>query len=441
MPDLLTQLSEYSRQLDDETPALEALMNRVVNPSPRPVTARPWVVLVGTAIAVLLLLGLPTLLRGVWGDAPPADQPPPTTVAPSTTTTSAPEAIDPTTVGVPSMAVEGGTDVLATTIAKPNPPVATCPAGSRPDEPGPASQERPLDASVATVFDRQSGKVVVPMEGPTWIFDVCSNTWTRMRDSGFSDSDAVVYDADSDLLVDIDYGRATYVYDVDTDTWRDILTRPRPAGVGSWFDAFYDPVTGLIVTRNVETSTMWAYDVDTDTWAQVDQGSITPPPRGGAMLRQTMVYDPDADRIVFHTADNHIGGSLWESSGIHRTWTFDPRAAVWTVEPTLTPDLGWGWGAVYDESAHLSVFFGDEVIAAYDSVTHEWRVLWHVGADGGEGGPYTALPRGGGAPCWLTYDPINERILAHEGDTKGIWAFDSKTATWIELLAPEEPGE
>lgn len=386
-------------------------------------------VAVATAFVVLVVIAAAVLVwRGGSGDI--ADTPTTTTIADTPTTTTVPDA---PTIEVPSIAVEGGTDILATTIGKPTPSVATCPAGSRPDEPGPTDQVRPFDASVPTAFDRQSGKVVVLLEGPTWAFDVCSNTWTRMNDSGFSDSDELVYDADSDLLVDIDSGRSVFVYDVDSDTWR-ALSIP-PPGVGSWFDAFYDPVSGLIVTRNIETAAMWAYDVDTDIWAQVDQGHVAPAPYGAESMRQTMVYDPGADRVVLHAADNHIGGSLWESGGIHATWTFDLRAGVWSVEPTATPDLGWGWGAVYDESEHLSVFFGDEVIAGYDASTREWRIIWQIGA--GDGGPYTALPSGG-APCWLTYDPVNERILAHEGDSKGIWAFDSKTATWIELLSPEE---
>jgi hypothetical protein len=109
---------------------------------------------------------------------------------------------------------------------------------------------------------------------------------------------------------------------------------------------------------------------------------------------------------------------------------------VWTVEATATTELGWVSGAVYDESAHLSVFFGDGVVAGYDAAARQWRIIWQVGADGADGGPCIAIPSGIAIPSWIEYDPVNERILAHEGDTKGVWAFQSTTGTWIELLPP-----
>ena len=53
--------------------------------------------------------------------------------------------------------------------------------------------------------------------------------------------------------------------------------------------AVYDPMSGLIVTRNAETSVMQAYDVDADSWTRVDQGTTAPPSIGQGT--QIMVYD------------------------------------------------------------------------------------------------------------------------------------------------------
>jgi hypothetical protein len=91
MPDLLTQLSDYSRQLDDETPPLAAFVTPVVAGSPRRVVARPWVAVVGAAVAVLLLVGLPLLINRLWFATPPVEEPPATTVAPPTTATTVPD--------------------------------------------------------------------------------------------------------------------------------------------------------------------------------------------------------------------------------------------------------------------------------------------------------------------------------------------------------------
>jgi hypothetical protein len=91
MPDLLTQLSDYGRQLDDETPPLAAFVTPVVAGSPRRVVARPWLVVVGAAVAVLLLVGLPLLINSLWSTAPPAEEPPVTTIVPPTTATTVPD--------------------------------------------------------------------------------------------------------------------------------------------------------------------------------------------------------------------------------------------------------------------------------------------------------------------------------------------------------------
>ena len=78
-------------------------------------------------------------------------------------------------VEAPSTVVEGGTDILATTKAKPTPSVATCPPGSHPDEPSPVEGFRPPRQYGNAALDRQSGKVIV-VSGGTWSFDLCSNT-------------------------------------------------------------------------------------------------------------------------------------------------------------------------------------------------------------------------------------------------------------------------
>ena len=107
----------------------------------------PW----AAALAALLLVGLMAAALFVGGWRPDRA----VVIAPS-----------PTPAATAATADDEGTDVLATTKARPLPAQATCPPGSDPDALGPADQERPsgpdhglrvevgLDAGAAEAVDR-----------------------------------------------------------------------------------------------------------------------------------------------------------------------------------------------------------------------------------------------------------------------------------------------
>jgi hypothetical protein len=353
-------------------------------------------------------------------------------------------------IDIPHTVVAGGTDILATTLAASAPAIATCPAGTRPDEPGSVDQARPAGRGIGSAaVDAQSGRlVVVDGVGGAWTLDVCMNTWTRTNrpDEGRAtvdlfDARAMVYDADSDRVIGFTRSIAA-AYDADSDTW----TWSALPATGMGDQAVYDPVSGLIVTRSLTTSQMWAYDVDSDVWTQIDQGSVSPPPRGNGT--QIMVYNGAADRIVLYVGDNISGPGRWEGAGIETTWTFDPRGGGWSIEDTTTPELGWLLlNGAYEEAAGLSVIPDDGAMVAYDATAREWRILWqneeNAGAFGLGVGPHNRWDP------WVAYDPINERLLVGGGavrmagdggevrwieDPDDLWAFDTSTATWLELI-------
>jgi hypothetical protein len=385
-----------------------------------------------------------------------------------TTVLRVPEGIRPA-IEVPHVVIEGGEDILATTVAKPTAAVATCPAGSDPDRPGSMDQARPgRDWYIPLAMDRQSGRVIAVVESvdgmtlETWAYDICTNTWTQMdkRDLRLTFEptsrpvrpSVLVYDADSDLVVAM--GLVIDSYDFDTDTWEE-HGKP-PASFNFDPRAVYDPVSGLIVVRDIESSDMWAYDVDTDTWTPIRQGPISPPidessdsPIGSTLFGQLHAYDASTDRIVLYFADNGAGAPA--------TWSYDPRAGEWTIEETLTPDLhvgafGQPYGkAAYDETARRTVITADGLVGGYDSARHEWGILWEssskIGPYGVGTGPHHRL---GDA---IVYDPTNERIIVFGGDARlpstddntdwvsmdDVWAFNTGTGTWTELLAPSSP--
>jgi hypothetical protein len=377
-----------------------------------------------------------------------------------TTVLRVPEGTRPV-IEVPHVVVEGGEDILATTVAKATAPVATCPAGSSPNQPGPVERARPPESVFSPVaMDHQSGRVValVPAAGygqagvETWTYDVCANTWTQMNQPDFHQTadrppSVLVYDADSDLVVAV--GASVDAYDVDTDTWERHGDWPFGRSDEAFPDlirAVYDPVSGLIVVRHIGSSELWAYDVDTDVWTPIRQGSMSPPGEDSGAWGQVHAYDASADRIVLFLADDGLGGS---------TWTFDLRVGEWSIERTVTPNLHVGawWSplgkAAYDEPARRTVITADGVVAGYDAAQHAWEILWESSSEptiyGSGTGPHHRLGD------HIVYDPTNDRIVVIGGEARmldedpfwvsmdDVWAFDTGTGMWTQLLAPPTP--
>ncbi len=377
-------------------------------------------------------------------------------------------------IDVPQVVVEGGEDILATTVAKAVAPIATCPAGSDPDRPGPVDQARPPLGSyfLLSAFDRQSGRVVAVARSTggveTWTFDVCANTWMLMSQPDFHRTanpdeprSILVYDADSDLVVAIGAvnqrirRRHRHVGAIRRRAVQQRSIR-EPAAV-------YDPVSGLIVVRDIVSSEMWAYDVDTDTWTSIRQGPISPPGPGGVFddsgsgdrYDQLHAYDASTDRLVLYLTDNRSGFGGWDGAGTEMTWTYDLRAGEWTVEDVATPELHVGGYYVLSGRPPTTRRLGEPSLPAMvwsaptTRAMHEWEILWE-----GSSEP-NAYESGTGPHHGLMiksmYDPTNDRIVVIGGyarmleeepfwvDMDDVWALDTATGTWAELLAPSNP--
>jgi hypothetical protein len=162
-------------------PPLATVINRTVTePEPLPATTparvgwRGPLIAVGTAAAILVVV---VMMAAVLVDSSDVSD---TATTVATTTTVASETTVPT--------AEAWNPILTTTRAQTPPPAATCPAGTDPNAPGPADQQRPQPApysNQAAVFDRHTGRIVyVDEAAETWTFDVCTNTWQQMNPEG-----------------------------------------------------------------------------------------------------------------------------------------------------------------------------------------------------------------------------------------------------------------
>ena len=394
--DVTQRLEAYGAYADAAAPAIsiEELEHRsTVRLSTHEPARRAlpnWVVAVGAAAVVFILIGGVVWLIGGHG-TDVIDEP-----SPSTTTTLSLEAWNP---------------ILATTRAKPASPAATCPPGTDPNTPGPADQERPKAGSMgnlAAAFDRHAGRIVyVDTIGETWTFDVCTNTWLRMDPTGVPIGDSLVgldgyletglvYDVDSDLTVAFGYEHIS-VYDANTNTW----TRPSndTDGIGAGLfvpeGVAYDPATGLIIVASGSGDDgLRAYDVDSNTWTLV--GRV-----GGRRVQdyhtgELLGYSGALDRLVL---TNYEGTRL-----------VDPRSGEATTIATETPHVGLSWpNGVYgpaDDTVYVAL--RGEYICGFDTM---------VG------------------------DPINQRLILING-TGGsveVWAIDFDTGEWTQILAPSTP--
>jgi hypothetical protein len=322
-------------------------------------------------------------------------------------------------------------------------------------------------------------------EGALWTFDVCTNAWASepVPEDIAGLVSEFVYDVDSDRFIAFaardegaqllgDGGAQVWTYEPNGGAWTEKdewAMGPVPEwSSGLHPQAVYDPVSGLVLVREVLTSAMWTYDVDTDTWTEIDQGTILPPAaavgrpfgEGGTdwtidTFAQALTYDASVDRLILYDDRS--------------TWEFDIRAGRWEEQDAILPNapgIGCGWGGpsgdefAFDEANEVSVLFGGGTLATYDASEHTW-IIPQQGQD-------LTSPYGEPAPtgqrirkCFaMTYDPVNKRIVVFGGERRrlagdpeidperegwlgdgwlasdGVIAYDVATGEWITLLEP-----
>jgi len=321
-------------------------------------------------------------------------------------------------------------------------PAPSCPAGSTPDEPGPAEQQRPPRSGIAAMaFDRDSGRIVLLVAAAgspeTWTFDVCRNAWTRMQPAGGPPRESatgatLVHDVGSDLTIAVGGDGTTWAYDLETDSWIEKGAAPTAGRCLLVYDPVADRVIAISATAPVQ---MWAFDVDADEWAPITPSNA--PSRRVALL----AYDSWVDRIL---APRSLEG--WVAG----TALFDRRTGTWSAAGTLVPSFSeWflsGGEIAHDEAGKRTIVFSDGLVIAYDAASDRWETLFDADL---------AAPDGGAAGTarvghWMVYDPVNERLVVYGGWVKrqddwvqveadDVLAFDPATRTWTVLLEPSIP--
>ena len=388
----------------------------------------PWAwIVVGLVSAVLVaLIGISVVGRSGAGPGSQAAVSGPAAVGMATAAAGDSPAATPVPTSTPTAPPTPPPVIPPPRVAVALAPVATCPPGSTPDEPGPVDQARPPLSAGVRAFDRRSGRIVLVApttadEAPgveTWTFDVCTNTWARThpnREPPSFDWVRLVYDVDSDVTIGVSSGNV-WAYDLQTNTW----TEKGGAPAGAWLSA-YDPDSGLVLAGGAGGP--WNYDVETDTWTPIQQTNAAPAPGD-----PVFAYDASVDRLVAYSG---------VAAGRHETWLFDIRTGTWSRSGAVTPHVLDWWAPpaiVYDEAEKRTVVGGNVRLAAYDATADRWETVDfpHV---------YHGVA--------LVYDPVNERLVLFPdsweqwggGTDTGVVAFDVVTREWTVLLeaSPAQP--
>lgn len=365
--------------------------------------------------------------------------------------------------------------------------VATCPQGSEPDRPGPASQARPLlyERGVSAAVDAQSGMVVVVDDiGATWTFDLCTNTWTKppVRGPAPPEWPRLVYDAVSDLTYAV--GDAEILgFDVESATWSVVSTRDEELdGASGYNRVVLDPEHRTVYVYNAGNGELSSYDVVHDSWTRIAQGKVHPP----VGVHGLAAFDASVGRIVLkvlYSAEGPLTDTGEPRSTppvpvYSQTWTFDPATGTWAKVHTTTPELLLlsyfpGGEMTYDTTSRTSVAFAEGRLATFDATTGGWAVAvpnssWPPAVlspvapyadvtqpDGTEQHIPITLGRLARSGHALVDDVVNHRLLVlggmvRDADDQGekgselretgsdAWAYDVAANAWTMIL-PAQP--
>jgi len=144
------------------------------------------------------------------------------------------------------------------------------------------------------------------------------------------------------------YRQDTWRYNIAADAWTEIFPAT-PPGVREHHGMAYASNAQVIVLFGGQNSLgsindTWEFDVNTDSWSQV----ITAPNPGG-MVSPPLAYDSSQGRVI--TADTNIGG--------FQTWAYNPVGNTWSNRVPLANPPGRVYHTLsYDEFNGKTTVFG-----------------------------------------------------------------------------------
>jgi N-acetylneuraminic acid mutarotase len=212
-------------------------------------------------------------------------------------------------------------------------------------------------------FDVDSGLAVfVDIEGNTYAYDPTADRWTAEETNGGPTEllgSSMVYDAGSDRMIvfggfsfDSGPNAETWAYDVDSNTWEHMQPKSHPSA-RNYSAMAYDAGSDRVILFGGDDGTdvfgdTWAYDYESDTWTK-----MSPAKSPAARDYSWMVYDPRGDRVIL------FGGSRdMDTAAFDDTWAYDYDKDGWTRLAIEGPSAR-AWHAMsYDDRTKTVVLFG-----------------------------------------------------------------------------------
>jgi len=216
------------------------------------------------------------------------------------------------------------------------------------------------------------------------------------------------------------------------------VTTPINPGVLMRSSMSYDSESDRIVLfggmnyNGSESNETWAYDFDANIWTKMSP-SLSPAPRE----RPTMTYDNKSDRIIL------FGGYVqWSGKKYNDTWAYDFNTNTWTsMSPLNSPPARFHPGIAYDSrSDRVILFSGDSDCNdtwAYGYNNNTWTNMTPAFSPVGRIDPKMA------------YDPIADRVVMFGGGIGSIgsnnqswndtWAYDYESNTWTNMSPTAPP--
>jgi hypothetical protein len=210
-------------------------------------------------------------------------------------------------------------------------------------------------------------------------------------------------------------------------------------------------IGGVEITRSMQGGTLfeetWVYDVTSDTWRDVTGGIMFEPRHGSAVA-----YDTRSEVLVLFgggaSSPRWCGtGPMCASPALDDTWIYDPHTNSWTeAELPAFPPGRFGHAMAYDAVGDRVVMFGGARMI--DDLSAEGLDdTWVYDADSGvweQRSPQNSpSARFGHA---MTYDAASGRVILWGGWAFGradldpaVWAYDLEADTWTEIPAQEGP--
>ena len=290
-----------------------------------------------------------------------------------------------------------------------------------------------------------------------------SGTWTEVFPSpspGARRGAAWAYDSINNVIVlfgGVPRTSETWIYDLETESWEQKFPALSPPG-RSLHAMTFDSRNGLVIlfggyktSHSDELNDTWVYDVRTNTWRQLHPDA-SPPERHWPGL----AYDSKNGMVVLFGGHNRFVDISQEQ--LNDTWLLDVVAETWTqVFPAESPSPRQTY-LIYNERNGLIYAFGGKYEVDVGGQNFDllyYNDMWSYDLSGNtwtkllDNSSATNVP----APrrTKTAYEPVNDLVILFGGEGSKIkgtgmfrayndtWIYNFHTNTWAEITPTISP--